>query len=200
MRIFVFIFCLLFVIFSCGGLKKSEVANNREFCNNLAHFQDSLAFKLCQMYGLDQGVRLSTGAEGKWSFILPVDSLNFNQAIDFIKIHGYPTEELVGKTNFSHECVQLSFTAIMLHNPSRIVNDKNNFQLLLAEVNKGNLDRKMFANMLDKYYWLKRGNNHRVLYGSDFGKPCLETKNETNAARAEIGLEPLEDSEFTNCN
>lgn len=37
------------------------------------------------------------------------------------------------------------------------------------------------------------------MYGSQFGKPCIQHKEETNKARLEIGLEILPDSMFVNC-
>ncbi|MCF1420406.1 hypothetical protein [Mangrovimonas futianensis] len=167
--------------------------------NSSNRVKDSLAFELCKMYGLDQGVRESSGFQGKWNFIFSVDSLNFDRAMTFIKKYGYPTESLVGSDNYKIECVSSSFFAILLHNPHRIVNEREHYKTLLNEVHEKRLSPSEFANIIDKYYWIKRGNNKRVLVGSDFGKPCLETKEETNQIRKEIGLPLLQDSEFINC-
>jgi hypothetical protein len=54
---------------------------------------------------------------------------------------------------------------------------------------------------MDKYYWTisKNKNTPRVFYGSQFGKPCIQTKETTNKARVEIGLKPLNDDEFVDC-
>ena len=177
----------------------TSIAQNKKltFSENL---KDSLSFELCQMYGLDQGVRLSSGFQGKWNFIHSVDSLNFEKAVNFIEKFGYPTEKLVGAKNYQYECVSSAFKAIFLHNPVRITQEEKYFNLLLNEVNKGNLERELFASMLDKYYWLKKGNNRHVLYGSEFGKPCIQTKELTNSSRKKIGLLPLQDHEFLNCN
>ncbi len=183
------------VIFLASCESQKNLSSSREDLR----LKDSLAFELCQMYGLDQGVRLSSGFKGKWNFIYSVDSLNFSKAINIIEKYGYPTSALVGERNYSQECVSSSFTAIFLHNPARIVNEDKYFNMLLNEVNKGNLKRELFASMLDKYYWLKKGNNKQVLYGSEFGRPCIQTKAETNAARIKIGLKILEDEQFINC-
>lgn len=163
--------------------------------------QDSLAFELCQIYGLDQGIRLSEGFPDKMKLVAGVDTLNFNRMVDFVKRHGLPTRQLLGEKNFSHECVQSSFAAVLLHNPHRLVNEQIYFDLFLNEVRKGNLDPGFYATILDKYYWTKSKNkeDRRVFYGSQFGKPCIQTKELTNKAREEIGLKPLEDSGFVDC-
>jgi hypothetical protein len=183
---------------SCGT--SSSLKNFDTKVTTKEYLQDSLAFEICQMYGLDQGVRLSPGFKGKWDFIDPIDSLNFTKVINFVKKNGYPTAKLLGRNNYKHECVSTSFHAILLHNPVQLVKNKEYFNLFLEEVNKGNLSRELFATMLDKYYWLKKGNNGHVLYGSQFGKPCIQSKEETNKARQEIGLNALSESEFIDCS
>lgn len=101
-----------------------------------------------------------------------------------------------------HECVGAAFTAVLLHNPHRLVNEQKYFDLFLNEVRKGNLEPDFYAAILDKYYWAKSTNKEtrRVFYGPQFGKPCIQTKEATNKARVEIGLRPLEDSGFVDCD
>jgi hypothetical protein len=71
----------------------------------------------------------------------------------------------------------------------------------LDEVKKGNLKAEGLALILDKYYWTSSKNKEtrRVFYGSQFGKPCIQTKEATNKARIEIGLAALEDDGFVDC-
>lgn len=38
------------------------------------------------------------------------------------------------------------------------------------------------------------------MYGSSFGVPCIDTKEETNRLRKEIGLEQLKEDEFKECD
>ena len=88
-----------------------------------------------------------------------------------------------------------------MHNPHRLVKEKLYFDLFLNEVKKGNLDASFYATILDKYYWINSKNKEtrRIFYGSQFVKPCIQTKEATNKARIEIGLEALEDSGFVDC-
>lgn len=163
--------------------------------------QDSLAFELCKIYGFDQGIRDSKLTFNKKELMPKIDSLNFDKLMNIIITYGYPTDRLLGKRNMSQECVESAATAILLHNPHRIVKDRKNFDLLLDEVKKGDIDPHFFASVLDKYYWVNSTNKkqRRVFYGSQFGKPCIQTKEATNRARIEIGLEPLNDDGFTDC-
>lgn len=162
--------------------------------------QDSLAFELCQIYGLDQGLRLSEGFPNKMKLVAVVDTLNFNKIVDFVMKHGFPTKRLLGEKNVAFECVQ-SAIPVLLHNPHRLVNEQKYFDLFLNEVKKGNLDAAFYATILDKYYWISSTNKEtrRVFYGSQFGKSCIQTKEATNKARIEIGLAALEDDGFVDC-
>ena len=58
--------------------------------------QDSLAFELCQIYGSDQGIRLSEGFPNKMKLVAVVDTLNFNKIVAFVMKHGFPTTRLLG--------------------------------------------------------------------------------------------------------
>ncbi|HZH70732.1 MAG TPA: hypothetical protein VFD80_09795 [Flavobacteriaceae bacterium] len=87
----------------------------------------------------------------------------------------------------------------MLHNPHRLIQEEEYFDLFLEEVNKGNMSRTFLADVLDKYYWSK-SRGQKVMYGSQFGTPCIETKDETNRLREKIGLAPLNDEEFKVCD
>lgn len=159
------------------------------------------AFELCQIYGLDQGIRLSEGFPNKMNLVTVVDTFNFNRIINFIERNGFPTKRLLGEKNVKNECVAGAATAVLLHNPHRLTNEQKYFDILLNEVRNGNLPPDFFATILDKYYWTRSLNKdtRRVFYGSQFGKPCIQTKDATNKARIEIGLEALEDSGFVDC-
>ena len=161
--------------------------------------KDSLAYELCQIYGLDQGMRKSGGFENKMLLVQSVDSFNFKRIIKFIKENGLPNKELLGKERYSQECVQGAFGAVMLHNPHMIVNNEEYLDFFVDLVESDELESQTLALILDKYYWAKSGGKS-VLYGSQFGKPCLETKEQTNIARQKIGLKPLEDLEFQDCS
>ena len=162
---------------------------------------DSLAYELCTIYGFDQGVRdWSVYGEIDVRTIKKIDSLNFVKLVGIIEKFGYPSRRIFGENfKINHECVIMGSASVMLHNPQRVVNDEYVFNLFLNEVNKGNLHRTFFADILDKYYWSK-SKGERVMYGSQFGVPCIATKEETNRLRQEIGLEPLNDDEFKECD
>ncbi len=204
MKIFIYPTLLLVVIFTviaCGA-KKDLVKNTGVTQNDdIVRIQDSLSFELCQIYGLDQGIRNSEGFDNKMVLIQSVDTFNFKRVIDFVNTHGFPTKKLVGDKNMKRECVSGAFFAVLQHNPHRLVNKKENFDLFLNETKKGNMTGEYFATILDKYYWTSSKNKttRRVFYGSQFGKPCIQTKEATNKARIEIGLQPLDNSGFVDC-
>lgn len=168
----------------------------------LKETQDSLAFELCQIYGSDQGIRdmkLITRKETGAMKLSPyLDSINFYKILDFIKTHGMPCEELLGKRNFKRECVELAPIAVLLHTPHIIVNNDEYLMFFADLVKKGELKEGTFLTILDKYYWVK--NQGRVLYGSQFGMPHLVDKEITNKARAKLGIAPLADSLFIKRN
>jgi hypothetical protein len=198
-------FLLVTLVFLLGVAScKSVVISQQQTTEvNLAtqRKQDSLAFELCQIYGSDQGIRDSRIRYNKREIMPKVDTLSFIKIVNFVIINGYPTEKLLGEKNASHDCVALALTAILLHNPHRLVNEQKYYDLFFNEVKKGNLDSEFFASVLDKYYWVhsKNKTTRRVFYGSQFGKPCIQTKEATNKARIEIGLEVLADTGFVDC-
>ncbi|MFD2907344.1 hypothetical protein ACFSX9_01210 [Flavobacterium ardleyense] len=185
-----------------GCKSKSELTYttiNHNFEKN--DIQDSLAFELCQIYGFDQGIRDFNLKFNKREVMPAIDSLNFAKVANFVKSYGFPTEELVGEKNLDRECVLMAVPAVLLHNPHRLVNEEQYFNLFFNEVKKNNIEPSFFASILDKYYWVNSKNKktRRVFYGSEFGKPCLQTKEATNKARIEIGLKPLQDNGFVDC-
>ncbi|MCZ8230131.1 hypothetical protein [Flavobacterium sp.] len=194
-----FVLSILFIsiLLSCSNSKFTNLNASKSIQSK----QDSLAFELCQMYGLDQGIRLSEGFKDKAKLTQNLDTLNFKKIVAFLKANGFPNKELLGEKNFKHECVEGAFVAILLHNPHRLVNEQIHFDFFLNEVKKGNMKPDFFASVLDKYYWAKSKNKktRRVFYGSVFGKPCIQTKEATNKARIEIGLKALKDDEFVDC-
>lgn len=177
----------------------SEIKNQHSEINEESNIQDSLAFTLCEMFGLDQGIRDPEIFSILGRNSRKVDTLSFIKLVEFIKAHGYPNKELIGEKNWEHECVAMAAMAIMLHNSYRLVNEKEYFDLFLNEVEKGNMKREFLATVLDKHYWSK-SRGEKVLYGSQFGTPCIDTKEETNRLRAQIGLASLEDNEFKVCD
>ena len=97
------------------------------------------------------------------------------------------------------ECVDLAAVAILLHNPHRVAKEDEVRNLLLQEVEKGNMKREFLAAVLDKYYWSKKGNNRRVYYGTQFGKPCIKDRAKSDSLRKAISLPPLKTEDFKNC-
>src|SRR5690606_5897728 len=99
------------------------------------------------------------------------------------------------------ESVNLAAVSVLLHNPHRLVNEKEYLDLFLIEVEKGNMSREFLATVLDKYYWVRRDDfgNQKLLYGTQFGKPCKKYRKQSDSVRAIIGLAPLPDSLFIDC-
>ncbi|MCL2097634.1 MAG: hypothetical protein FWH23_02595 [Bacteroidales bacterium] len=184
---------ILVVLFSCAVQKKEVVTQP-----TTTAFQDSLAFELCQIYGSDQTMRT-------WGIKVSsqIDSLNFVKVIEFIKKYGFPSPKNLGANFKKHECVTAAAIVVMLHKPEEIVNNSENKQLLLNEVEKGNLHIKTFLTFLDKYYViynLQHFNRQRFYMGSQFAKPCIEDRAISDSLRKDIGLPPLEDEDFRICN
>lgn len=157
------------------------------------NLQDSLSFELCKIYGSDQGLRSDL-----MKYDLDLDSINFYKVIKFIQMYGYPNEQLLG-SNYHYECVKASVSVVLLHNPHRIVYNKKYSDLLLKEVERGNLKIEMFLGIIDKYYLVKRGNNHKIYMGSFFGKPCIQDRQKSDSLRSIYGLPPLKEESFKKC-
>lgn len=197
---YIFIWVSIVFLIACSHDKKE----------NTTHFErdkekDSLAFELCKIYGSDQGIRdmkLITRKEiGALRLSPYLDSINFFKILDFTKKYGYPTKKLLGEKNASYECVIAAPTAVLLHTPHMLVNNKEYLDVFIEETKKGNLDKETLALFLDKYYVIRRDKqgNRRLLYGSQFGKPCIKYRRQSDSVRAVIGLEPLPDSSFVKC-
>ena len=195
-RIFIYLFIGLQLFTSC---KTNVNLENKTETKSI--IQKKLAFELCMIYGSDQGVRddklkhkdIKIGALFK-----NMDSVNFDKLILFVNKNGYPNKKLLGDF-YLNECVSHTAGAVLLHNSHRLVNEKKYFNLFFNEVKKGNMKKEAFVLILDRYYWAK-SHGKKVLYGSQFGKPCLENKIVTNRARKKIGLESLEDKDFKICS
>ena len=91
--------------------------------------------------------------------------------------------------------------SVLLHNPQMLLNNRDDLDVLIKEVEKGNLRRKDLATILDKYYWVKRdkSGNNMLLYGSQFGKPCEKYRKKSDSVRSIIGMDPLPDDGFIKC-
>jgi hypothetical protein len=192
----------IIMIFSAIQCENNHVKNVEKISKNHAlkdSTKDSLSFVLCKLYSADQGIRdreLFGSTEDR--LIVKIDSANFAELIFFIKKFGIPSKGKLGTSNFSNTCVEGAFGAIMLHNPHRLINDKNMLNFFIKFVKNGELKAEALATILDKYYWAKSGGD-RVIYGSQFGVPCIKDSAETNRLREEIGLQSLKKNEFKNC-
>ncbi|GAA0892392.1 hypothetical protein GCM10009122_20710 [Fulvivirga kasyanovii] len=200
MSIFRIIFAISILLVGC----KSYNSTNFTKSDTTAE-QDSLSFELCKIYGSDQGIRdmhlLTSKEAGALRFSPYLDSVNFFKILDFVKKYGAPNERLLGKKNFSYECVDLAYKAVLLHTPHMLINNREYLDIFLREVEAGNMQMKTLITILDKYYWIRTDEfgNRRLLYGSQFGFPCLKYKHESDSARAVLGLPPLADSLFVVC-
>jgi hypothetical protein len=200
-----FIIIISLLIAACAGSKKQQEQKkhdiNTKNTDSITFIQDSIAFELCKIYGLDQGLRSDVNYYLRTvpnNVALHFDSICFDKFVKFVEKHGMPTVELVGEKNAKHECVASISAVILLHHIYELLdkNDRRYFNLFLKETNEGRLSKRFFATVLDKYYWIKYKYNGRTMYGSDFGKPCIEDKAISDSLRAEIGLPPLADSLF----
>lgn len=189
------IILFVLVLFSCSTVKVLNKDKGTVLEDDMVNNNEELAFLLCQLYGSDQMIR-EPGVNGAKERILvmeKIDSLNFVRAINFIKSYGFPNKKLLGQYYESHECVSLSIPAIMLHNPSKVI-ERDTYNLLLSEVRKGNLSPELFALFLDKYYVYYHGYS---LYNTQFKRATIKNKERVNRARLDIGLEILPDSAFS---
>ncbi|MEQ8243023.1 hypothetical protein [Fulvivirga sp.] len=163
-------------------------------------FYDSISFELCKLYSSDQGIRERNLFDNTSNRIIQkIDSSNFSQLVNIIKLIGVPNAEKLGEENFSNECVEGAFGAILLHNPHILIEDQTKMDFFIALVKKGDLKPEALATILDKYYWSNSGGS-RVIYGSQFGKPCKSDSIETNKLRVKIGLATLRTDDFKDCD
>lgn len=159
--------------------------------------QKKNAFELCEIYGIDQGIRQEGIVIDKKSNI-KIDSLNFQRVINFINKNGYPNKDNIG-TYINEECVQAAAIVVLLHNPQHIVNNKEYRDILIKEVKKGNMKEETLLLIMDKYYWhISKGK--KVYMGSKFGKPCIDDKVISDSLRKEIGLHPIKKEFFKECD
>ncbi|AGC77347.1 hypothetical protein DDD_2220 [Nonlabens dokdonensis DSW-6] len=165
--------------------------------------QDSLAFTLCQMYGADQMLRTSKGFNNKWDLLIwPTDSTLFENLSQIVRKHGYPREELLGEKYMTQECVSSAAYAILLHSPHRLINEKEYLNLYLDEVKDDRLELSVLLEVLDKPNFFKRDEegDRKLVYGSNWGKPCLKNRKLSDSLRKEIGLAPLNLEDFIDCS
>src|SRR5690554_3720267 len=139
MKIIILIFFSI-LLFSCNENEEKTFLNQSE--SIAENIKDSLAFELCAMYGLDQGIRDREIFSLLGRSSRNIDTLSFNRLVEFVKAHGYPNKELIGEKNYEHKCVAMAAMAIMLHSSYRLVNEKEYFDLFLSEVEKGNMKRE----------------------------------------------------------
>ena len=148
--VFIKVLLLFVVLYVCSAQSKRNSENK-------------LAFELCEMYGIDQGIRQEGIVIDKKSNIKKIDSLNFQRVINFINKNGYPNKDNIG-TYINEKCVQAAAIVVLLHNPQHIVNNKEYRDLLIKEVKKGNMKEETLLLIMDKYYWhISKGK--KSLYG-----------------------------------
>lgn len=181
--VFIKVLLLFVVLYGCSAQSKRNSENN-------------LAFELCEIYGIDQGIRQEGIVIDKKSNI-KIDSLNFQRVINFINKNGYPNKDNIG-TYINEKCVQATATIVLLHNPQHIVKNKEYRDLLIKEVKKGNMKEETLLLIMDKYYWhISKGK--KVYMGSKFGKPCIKDRAKSDSLRKAISLLPLKTEDFKNC-
>ena len=181
--VFIKVLLLFVVLYGCSAQSKRNSKNN-------------LAFELCEIYGIDQGIRQEGIVIDKKSNI-KIDSLNFQRVINFINKNGYPNKDNIG-TYINEKCVQATATIVLLHNPQHIVNNKENRDILIKEVKKGNMKEETLLLIMDKYYWhISKGK--KVYMGSKFGKPCIKDRVKSDSLRKAISLPALKTEDFKNC-
>ena len=181
--VFIKVLLLFVVLYGCSAQSKRNSKN-------------SLAFELCEIYGIDQGIRQEGIVIDKKSNI-KIDSLNFQRVINFINKNGYPNKDNIG-TYINEKCVQATATIVLLHNPQHIVKNKENRDILIKEVKKGNVKEETLLLIMDKYYWhISKGK--KVYMGSKFGKPCIKDRTKSDSLRKAISLPPLKTEDFKNC-
>lgn len=195
-KILHFLLLLLFIL-SCSSNfnKKSTDIKSVKDNRSVISKEDSLAIQLIELFGSDQIARRNN------RIFVGLDSINFTILVNFVKKNGFPNEELLGEKYMKIEAVKAVSASVLLHNPHRLVNEKEYLHLFLDEVEKGNMSREFLATVLDKYYWVRYDEygNRKVLYGTQFGKPCKKYRKESDSVRAIIGLRPLPDSLFIDC-
>ena len=181
--VFIKVLLLFVVLYGCSAQSKRNLRNN-------------LAFELCEIYGIDQGIRQDGIVIDKKSNI-KIDSLNFQRVMNFINKNGYPNKDNIG-TYINEKCVQATATIVLLHNPQHIVKNTENRDLLIKEVKKGNMKEETLLLIMDKYYWhISKGK--KVYMGSKFGKPCIKDRAKSDSLRKAISLLPLKTEDFKNC-
>ena len=181
--VFIKVLLLFVVLYGCSAQSKRNSKNN-------------LAFELCEIYGIDQGIRQDGIVIDKKSNI-KIDSLNFQRVMNFINKNGYPNKDNIG-TYINEKCVQATATIVLLHNPQHIVKNKENRDILIKEVKKGNMKEETLLLIMDKYYWhISKGK--KVYMGSKFGKPCIKDRAKSDSLRKAISLPPLKTEDFKTC-
>jgi hypothetical protein len=166
--------------------------------------QRSLAFELLQIFALDQGVRHSHVRthypEESTKIMLAIDSINFTRFIDIVKKYGFPSRSLLGNHG-ADKNVRMTGVVILLHNPRRLVEEREIYHLLRNEVIEGRLNVDLLVEALDKYYVIY---HKKSIYNSQFKSwPTLPVKGVSivdkhlsDSLRMDIGLPPLTEDEF----
>ena len=114
-----------------------------------------------------------------WKFQHEIDSLNFMKLSGIIDKYGYPVKYIAS----------YKVSTILLHNSALIV--KNNFlQVLRQEVTDGDMQAEEYAMIYDRVQMEQKLPQLYYAYDTD-KKPV--NQEETNEARAEIGLKKIKE-------
>lgn len=167
-----------------------------------------LAFELFEIYIADQAIRhekiwLHPNFEQEaWSAPLQsIDSINYDRFFDMVRRYGWPSKKRLEPYYIDHACFQAPGMVILLHNPKRIAKEQDIYQLLKHEALVCRLDKQWLADALDKYYVVYE---HRSLYGTQMknwkrctlGGVSIHDRQLSDSLRRDIGLPPLDESEF----
>lgn len=188
------LFSLIFFSILLSSCINEKPTNNKGDLFSLTA-KDSFAIELIALHDSDQIARKNN------RYFQSLDSVNFDELMLLIKTYGYPSKNNLHEKHYQISEVQEAATSIFLHNPHRLVNEKQHLDILLEEVEKGNLNMDYLITFLDKYYLYRRDDfgNSTLMYGSQFGKPCLKYKRESDSLRKIIGLQPLQQDDFKLC-
>lgn len=178
---------------SLGTLNDSILADDAEKRETLS-VEEYIQYQRALQLELPKSVE-----DSLWVLQHQLDNANHQAFLEIVKTYGYPSPERLGVEN------DQLFT-ILLHPPTdqEIPQFLEKMQaLLLPEVRSGRMPARMYASFYDNIK--AKVLNEPQLYGTNksfdpqtmsMGPPDIEDIEVTNAARAEIGLPPLEEGAY----
>ncbi|MCB0641347.1 MAG: hypothetical protein KDC44_06890 [Phaeodactylibacter sp.] len=178
---------------SLGTLNDSILAEDAEKSKTLT-IEEYMAYRRTLQLELPKSVE-----DSLWLLQHQLDSENHQAFVKIIQGYGYPSPERLGVEDDR-------LFVVLLHPPADqdIPQYLANMQaLLLPEVKSGRMPGRMYATFYDNIK--AKILNEPQLYGTNksfdqatmsMGPPDIEDIEVTNAARAEIGLPPLQEGEY----